>query len=171
VSSATVYCPPSEISTGNDNGSFVVHGSGLSVDIAASAANRSTNQNITKESPGALDFLFPVSVEPIDPPTYMDLFVPQEVQLLVVNHSDKAMNLQIQMDSSKMSGLKVCGASFRNLGEIRQCGGSCVVSMKIIAFEGAGFFKCQGCSIVDVNSGREIIQPSLFSVFVEQRVE
>lgn len=89
VGSATVFCPPSEISTGNDDGSFVVHGSGLSVDVAASAANRSTNQNATKESSGALDSLFPVSVEPIDPPTYMNLFVPQEVQLLVVNHSGK----------------------------------------------------------------------------------
>ena len=141
-----------------------MHGSGLSVDVAASAANRLSLQSPNDNS--SLDSVLPITVEPIDPPCYMTLHEPEDIQLLVVNHSDKAINIQIQMRSNQMKGLCICGKSFQNLGEIRSSGGSCVIPIKVLPIE-AGLFQLGGCVIVDLLSGREIAQPPLFHVFVE----
>mmetsp|Transcript_314 Transcript_314/g.414 ORF Transcript_314/g.414 Transcript_314/m.414 type:complete len:426 (-) Transcript_314:43-1320(-) len=150
---------------------FVVHGSGLSVDAAAAAANRSASHADGSAGPGgSLDELLPVTVEPIDPPTSMELAVSREVQLLIVNHSEKAMNLQLQMRLPQMSGVVICGSSFKNLGEVPPSGGSCVVSIRLVALV-AGLFRAQGCCIVDLTSGREMPQPPLFNVFVEKADE
>lgn len=110
--------------------------------------------------------MLPVTVEPIDPQSYMNLYEPQDVQLLVVNHSEKALNIQLQMRSNLMKGLRICGKSFQNLGEIRSSGGSCVITIKILPIQ-AGLFQLNGCVILDLVSGREIPQPPLFHVFVE----
>mmetsp|Transcript_51951 Transcript_51951/g.62471 ORF Transcript_51951/g.62471 Transcript_51951/m.62471 type:complete len:506 (-) Transcript_51951:257-1774(-) len=150
---------------------FVVHGSGLSVDAAASAANRSAVRNGAnsgdEENGVGLDELLPVTVEPIDPPSRMMLGVPQPVQLLIVNHSATKLNLQLQMRLPHMSGVVVCGTSFKNLGEVGPNGGSCVVGVTLVALV-AGFFRMQGCWVVDLTGGREIMQPALFNVFVEK---
>jgi hypothetical protein len=100
----------------------------------------------------------------------MKLAVPQEVQLLIVNHSDQTMNLQLQMRLPHMSGVVVCGPSFKNLGEIPPAGGSCVLGIRLVALV-AGLFRAQGCCMVDLTSGREIPQPPLFNVFVEKPLE
>lgn len=188
IASTSVLCPPSYPSAllgGDFDGSgtneisraimgaskFVVHGSGLSVDAAAAAANRSASHSPDSGGPtGGLDEILPVTVEPIDPPTTMKLAEPQEVQLLIVNHSDKAMDLQLQMRLSQMSGVVVCGPSFKNLGEVSPSGGSCVMGIRLVALV-AGLFRAQGCCIVDLTSGKEIPQPPLFSVFVEKVVD
>lgn len=162
IASATVFCPPSEVL--DKDGDFVVHNSGLSVDVAAVAAKKSsTHSSMNKND---LDSILPVTVEPIDPPTIMTLYKPQEINLLVVNHSERSINLQLQMHLDQMKGVQICGNSFQNLGEVRPSGGSCVVPIKIIAFQN-GLFKLRGCVVYDLDSGREIIQPNLFDIFVK----
>jgi hypothetical protein len=178
ISSTPIFCPEAEglMRDGDSTdqilmgaGSrFVVHGSGLSVDVAASAASRAANRKgNTVER--ALDLL-PVTVEPIDPPSFMELAKPHQVQFLVVNHSPQPMNLQLQMRLSYMSGVAVCGLSYKNLGEIPGSGGSCIVEVTLIALV-AGLLRVQGCCIVELTTGQEIPQPPLFNVFVEDAVE
>ena len=150
--------------TGDDR--FVVNGSGLSVDVAASAADRSADHNNTNIEP--LDDRFPVTVEPINPPKRMMVGEPANVQVLVVNHSTQTMNLQLQMRLPLMKGIVVYGQSFRNLGEIPPNGGSMVTDVQLIAMV-PGLFFVGGCFMVDLNSGREIQQPHLLSIFVEQQ--
>ena len=170
VYSSVVVCPPTSYLSqsqqqggGNATDSFVVHRSGLSVDVAAASAQRSMSG---PNNEGSLDQKLPVTVEPIDPPTTMQLSVPQKVSLLVVNHSSQTMNLQIQMRLSDMTGVVVCGSSFVGLGEIPPSGGSCTVEMRLVALV-AGLFSVKGCSIVDLSSGMELQQPALFDVFVQ----
>lgn len=143
---------------------FVVHASGLSVDVAAAAANRAAHK-----STASLDQILPVTVEPVDPPTRLALAVPTEVQFLVVNHSTKSMNLQLQMRLTNMSGVAVCGRSYKNLGEIPPSGGSCVVAVRFMALV-AGLSRVQGCCVVELTTGQEIVQPPLFNVFVENQL-
>jgi hypothetical protein len=145
---------------------FVVHGSGLSVDVAAAAANRAAN----KGSVTTLDQLLPVTVEPVDPPSRMELAKSQEVQFLIVNHSTRPMNLQLQMRLTHMSGVAVCGQSYKNLGEISPSGGSVVVGVRLVALV-AGLLRVQGCCVVELTAGQEIPQPPLFNVFVENLTE
>jgi hypothetical protein len=140
---------------------FVVHGSGLSVDVAATAANRAAGK-----AKSDLDQILPVTVETIDPPQTMRLAEPEAVQFLVVNHSSKPMKLQFQFRLNQMSGVAVCGTSFKNLGEIAPNGGSTVVEAKLIALV-AGLLRVQGCCILDQSTGQEIPQPPLFNVYVE----
>jgi len=176
IASTSVFCPstfpPKDVNKTsnvmemilNPKGSFVVHGSGLSVDVAAAAANPA----VAEEGNGlALDEILPVTVEPIDPPSTLALCVPQEVQLLVVNHSNVEMDLQIQMRLPGMIGVVVCGQSFKNLGIVKPNGGSTIVNINLVALV-AGLFRVQGCWVIDLGSGREIAQPPLFSVFVEK---
>eukprot|EP00591_Stephanopyxis_turris_P012617 CAMPEP_0195508432 /NCGR_PEP_ID=MMETSP0794_2-20130614/1638_1 /TAXON_ID=515487 /ORGANISM="Stephanopyxis turris, Strain CCMP 815" /LENGTH=461 /DNA_ID=CAMNT_0040635385 /DNA_START=51 /DNA_END=1436 /DNA_ORIENTATION=- len=177
IASTSVLCPPSQPPGLTDKNNpravsasgskFVVHGSGLSVDAAAAAANRSAHHSSDPGSVG-LDEVLPVTVEPIDPPSTMALAVPEEVQLLIVNHSDKPMNLQLQMRLAHMKGVVVCGPSFINLGEISPSGGSSVVGVRLVPLV-AGLFRTQGCFIVDLTSGKEIPQPPLFHVFVSKK--
>lgn len=178
IASAPIKCPEAEglmkdgdttehilMGTGSR---FVVLGSGLSVDVAASAASRAANRK-GNTIERALDLL-PVTVEPIDPPSFMELAKPQQVQLLVVNHSPTPMNLQLQMRLSYMSGIAVCGLSYQNLGEIPGSGGSCIVEVRLIALV-AGLLRVQGCCMVELTTGQEIPQPPLFNVFVENAAE
>ncbi len=146
---------------------FVVHGSGLSVDVAASAA-RSAASYAPSEIPNIrpLDAIFPVTVEPIDPPSRMTVGKPIRVQLLVVNHGNKVQNLQLQMRLPLMKGVVVCGQSFQNLGEISPEGGSRVTSITLVAMA-PGLFFVRGCFIVNLNTGMEVKQPALFNIFVE----
>ena len=144
--------------TGND---FVVQGTGLSVDVAKVAASRAAGKPV-----GNLDELLPVTVEPLQPPSSMTLASPQEVKFLIVNHSTKPMDLQLQFRLNHMSGVAVCGKSFKNLGEVPANGGSVVESIRLLPLV-AGLLRVQGCCIVDLTSGKEIAQPPLFNVFVD----
>lgn len=174
IASTFVYCPPSavddEIKESSIHGKesrFVVQGSGLSVDVAASAADRSATHSpseISKIKP--LDERFPVTVEPISPPSSMLVGEPVDIQVLIVNHSSKPLNLQLQMRLPLMKGVVVYGQSFKNLSMIQPNGGSIVSNICLIAMV-PGLFCVGGCYIVDLNSGMEIKQPNLLSVLVE----
>merc|ERR1712127_26613 len=61
------------------------------------------------------------------------------------------------------------GESFRNLGILKEKGGSTVVEIRIVALV-AGLFRCQGCWIVDLETGSEMMMPSLFNVFVHKKL-
>jgi len=178
IASTFVYCPPSAATAENEvlaaeSGSneeedrFVVHGSGLSVDVAAASANRSAS-HAPSEIPNVkpLDDVYPVTVTPISPPSHMAIGEPMDVQVLIVNHGEKVLNLQIQMRLSLMKGVLVTGQSFKNLGEIQPNGGSVVSKIRLLAML-PGLFFIRGCHIVDLNTGMEIKQPTLFSVYVE----
>ena len=147
---------------------FVVHGSGLSVDVAACAAEQSAalHSPSNKNSIKSLDAIFPVTVEPIDPPSRMVIGKPVKVQLLVVNHGTKAQNLQLQLRLVSMKGVVVSGQSFQNLGEIGPDGGSDIATVTFVAVA-RGLFHVTGCCIVNLNTGIEVKQPALFSVFVD----
>jgi hypothetical protein len=182
IASTFIYCPPctigSETSNTTDNNdgkdiqdeTFVVHRSGLSVDVAASAANRSVSYTST-DFPKfkTLEDRFPVTVEPISPPKTMYIGIPVELSVLVVNHGVKSMNLQLQMRLPCMKGVLISGQSFRNLGTIAPNGGSIISKIQLIAIS-PGLFFVSGCFIVDLDSGEEIRQPHLFSVLVETAV-
>ena len=149
---------------------FVVHGSGLSVDVAAAAAKRAAANGVM---PGlgvkAIDKLLPVTVEPIRPPTRLQLAVPQEFQFLVMNHTTNPMTVQLQLrfEDQNQMGLAVCGHSFKSLGELPPHGGCTIVKMRLTAIA-AGLLRCHGCYVVDLTTGKEIAQPPLFDVFVDQ---
>lgn len=147
---------------------FVVHGSGLSVDVAASAVEKSAGSHAPSEisSVRTLDVIFPVTVEPIDPPSRMVIGKPVKVQLLIVNHGSKHQNLQLQMRLPSMKGVVVYGQSYQNLGNIAPDGGSEVATITLVAMA-PGLFFVNGCYAVNLNTGMEIKQPALFSVFVD----
>ena len=80
----------------------------------------------------------------------------------------RSLTLQLQFCLDHMrDGLVVCGPSFQNLGEIQASGGSTVASVQVLPLK-AGLMRLDGCTVVDLSSGREIVQPPLFSVFVEE---
>ena len=166
VYSNVVVCPPTTFlsqENGANDRKFVVHRSGLSADVAAASAHRTTAGQ--RNDDGSLDETLPVTVEPIDPPSTMTLSVPTKVTLLIVNHSSKSMNLQLQMRLSDMTGVVVCGPSFISLGEVPSAGGSCAIDVRLVALV-AGLFSVEGCFIVDLSTGMELQQPALFDVFV-----
>jgi len=176
IASTFVYCPPSAVGEEKkDNADiqeedrFVVQGSGLSVDVAASAADRSAS-HAPSEIPNTtpLDDIYTVTVEPISPPNKMTVGEPVDVQVLIVNHGAKVLDLQLQMRLPLMKGVVVYGQSFRNLGKIQPNGGSVVSKLRLVAMV-PGLFFVGGCFVVDLNSGMEIKQPNLLSIFVENR--
>jgi trafficking protein particle complex subunit 13 len=151
----------SKISMGVGN-DFIVHGTGISVDVAKVAASREAGKPISN-----LDEYLSVTVEPIDPPSKMSLAKPQEVKFLVVNHTPNPLTVQMQFRLDNMSGIAVCGKSYKNLGNIAANGGSVVEKVCFLPLV-AGLLRVQGCYIVDSSSKKEIPQPPMFHVFVEQ---
>jgi hypothetical protein len=173
MASAPMLCPtvqprldpnnPAATMTGEGSDFVVhVHGSCLSVDVAAKAAARASNPS---DHGNALDLLLPVTVEPIHPPKTMKLGEPCAVTFLIVNHSDQYLTLQLQFRSELMKGVTVCGRSFKNLEEIAGNGGSCTVEMRFIALS-PGLLRLQGCCLVNMADGLSIPQPPLFNTFV-----
>jgi hypothetical protein len=176
VASAMIVCPMTNPPGGGENptkfmmgtgSDFVVHGTGLSVDVAKVAADRAAGKPPAKDA--AIDEWLPVTVEPLEPPSTMTLATPQEVQFLVVNHSVKTMDLQLQFRLNHMSGVAVCGKSWKNLGEVSPNGGSVVVGMRLMPLVG-GLLRVQGCCVVDLNTTKEVPQPPLFNVFVDPTI-
>ena len=154
--------------TGSD---FVVHvqGSGLSVDVANQAAAKavSVNKNAITMMGGEqrISELLSVTVEPINPPTQMQLGVPYEISFLVVNHSDQYMTPQLQFRLEYMKGIAVCGPSFKNLEEIAGNGGTGTVPVRFIALS-TGLVQLTGCCIVNLSTGHMIPQPPMMNAFV-----
>jgi len=177
VSSSPVYCPATQLPGPSSSSSdaaasaatnFVVYQSGLSVDVAAAAATRnSLRGGQAVDANGDLSRKLPVTIEPIDPPARMRLNVPREVQFLVVNHSGQVMTLQVQFRLSQMTGLAVCGSSFKTVGTVPPNGGSTIASVRFLPLA-AGILRVQGCCIVDLASGTEILQPPLFQTYIEE---
>ena len=146
--------------------SFLVYSKGkssLSVDVASSAAKRAAGQTYERDT---LDQLLPVTVEPIDPPSRAKRGSPFKMQVLVINHSDREMALQLQFHSEYMNGVTVCGPSFKNVHEIpgRGGSGSAVVNFMPVA---CGLLQISGCSVVDLNQGTVFPQPPLCKVVVQ----
>ena len=169
IKSSLIVCPPTALDDEREDSAatdFVVHGSGLSVDVAAAAAQRSLVGRGGRGDQQSLDERLPVTVEPISPPSTMNMGSPQTVSLLVVNHSSQPMNVQLQMRLSEQSGVVVCGQSYLSVGEVGASGGSTTVDIRLIALV-AGLFKVQGVYCVDLTTGKELKQPSLFQVFVQ----
>jgi len=187
MSSSSVICPtvhplldpedPGATMKGSGS-DFVMHveGSGLSVDIAALAAARAVNRananinaNATNplhildvEHHGALDLMFPVTVEPMNPPKELRVGIPFDVDFLVVNHSNQFMSAQLQFRLEHMKGIAVCGASFKNLEEIPGNGGSAIAVVRFIALS-AGLAQLTGCCIVNVATGHSVPQPPMMN--------
>jgi trafficking protein particle complex subunit 13 len=130
----------------------VLYKTGWTVDIAAAAATARTS---------SASLPLPVTVEPIDPDTALVLHVPTTVQFLVVNHSPNSMTLQLQMRSTR--SMAIAGSVFTNLGEIAGNGGSIVTSVKLMALS-TGLLRVENCIVVELVSGREMVQPPLYNV-------
>ena len=91
--SSTVVCSPTSFTQDTSN-SFVVHGSGLSVDVAAAAVQRLlSNRWSSNKSGTSLDVLLPVTVESISPPSS------SKMKLLVENHSSRTRLCNYKCDS------------------------------------------------------------------------
>lgn len=192
--STEIMCPPSyppsllQQQPGNSSSStnsssiallsqsgFVMYKSGLSVDVAASAADKTdgyiTNETIvtsnstTNTTRVTLDDIFPVTVDPIDPPTQMTLGTSYSATLCIINHSDVSLNLQLQFRLPDMFGVVISGKSFINVGEVGGYGGSSVTQVQLVPLM-SGLCQVTGCYVVDLNSGKEIGMPPLFDVFV-----
>ena len=161
IASSPITCPSVAAKWQTHN--FVMDRSGLSVDVAASAAWRNRNPNNRSN----LSVQLPVTVEPLNPPRRMVCNQPTEVQFFIVNHSDKAMSLQLQFRLSYMSELTICGPSFVSLGTIPADGGSIVTKVQVLPLA-TGLLRLLGCWIVDLASDQEIAQPPLFEVFVDK---
>jgi hypothetical protein len=153
----------------------VAQGSGLSVDIAAQATARAaksahasvknTTNAIGAENQRALDLMFPVTVEPINPPKELQVGIPFDIEFLVVNHSNQFMSTQLQFRSELMKGISVCGPSSKNLEEIPGNGGNATVLVRFIALS-AGLAQLTGCYIVNLVTGQSIPQPPMLNMMV-----
>lgn len=163
VYSAPIHCPranPVFDQVGRSGrltcSNFVVHRSGLTVDVASAASTGS--ELITR---------FPVTIEPIDPPAKATLYVPIKVQFLVVNHTNQPINLQVKFSKDDMDGVVIHGATSKNIGEVSANGGSSVCLLGFIPLA-TGLFTIGGCGLVDLTTGEEILQPPMFQTLVEQ---
>ena len=106
-----------------------------------------------------------VTVEPIDPPSMVQIGKPFQIEFLVLNHSEKYMTLQLQFRMEPLIGISVCGPSFKNLDEVSGNGGNVRVSVRFIALT-AGLLQLRGCYVADLSTGLEIPQPALCNILV-----
>ena len=174
---------------------FVMYRSGLSVDVAASAAattNTGTmsldqqqhhNHNSNNNDDTVLQL---ITVEPVDPPLQMQLYVPVTVPLLVVNHSRQPCTVQVQFnipthccnnasnenssdiknENANPNGIVISGTTYQNIGTIPSHGGSTVTNFTFLPLQ-TGLCSIQYCSIMDVtSSGRTVLQPPLWMTYV-----
>jgi len=160
IASSLITCPAALPKLSDPN--FVVHRSGLSVDVAAAAEGRKRNPGNRSN----LSIQLPITVDPIDPPARVKVGTPTTVEFYAVNHSEDPMTLQLQFRLSYMCELAVCGPSFISLGSVAGDGGSTAVSVKFLPLA-TGLMRVKGCWIVDLASDQEYSLPPLFEVFVE----
>jgi trafficking protein particle complex subunit 13 len=177
--------------------SFVVHRSGLSVDVAAQSAHAARHPQVpptallSSDTPVPLLTRFPVTVEAIQPPTQLEAYRPTTFQFLIVNHSEQQRRLQVQfhghplpLNNNSLSieeqesspthhkthspfPLSISGASFISLGDVPGRGGSQVITIQCVALQ-SGWARLYGCLVVDMDTGEEITQPPLLDVFVPE---
>jgi trafficking protein particle complex subunit 13 len=184
IYSAPIHCPRAnpvfdQVGPGGrlTCSNFVVHRSGLTVDVAAAA---NTGSDLINR--------FPVTIEPIDPPAKATLNVPIKVQFLIVNHTAQSINIQVNFAKSDMKGVVVHGPmskvrvskclqnvatltrhyhfEIKNIGEVTENGGSSVCLMSFVPLA-TGLFSVNGCALIDLASGLEIVQPPMFQILVE----
>lgn len=167
---------------------LVVYRSGLTIDVAASAASLArtnpNHSNIPKNMIRSLANQYPITIEPIEPPSTMKLHTPQTISFLIVNHTEQNVSIQVQFRhhnanmvsssssaSSSMSitpSLQVCGNhSYYNIEDIPGNGGSKMIShIQFMPLYTTGLCTLMGCIIMDLITGQEIIQPPLFTTYV-----
>jgi trafficking protein particle complex subunit 13 len=174
VYSSAITCPKSPlecqvVASSGPSLPAVVHRSGWTVDVAAAAAAAANAAQIRTNASTPSPLV--VTVEPIDPPSRVPWHVPVTVQFLIVNHSEPHLTLQFQFNPSRMDpGLVVTGSTCQTLGEVPGNGGSIVVPVCFLPLQ-AGLLYAKGCSVVDLASGQEMIQPPLFATFAEKDTE
>ncbi len=148
-----------------------IQGSSLSIDIAAQASARAEKSthgiapNVNSADLCALDLLFPVTVQPMNPPKQLYIGVPFDIEFLVVNHSHQFISAQLQFRSDHMKGILVCGPSSKNLEEIPGSGGNATVLMRFIALS-AGLAQLTGCYVVNLATGQSVAQPPMLNTMV-----
>lgn len=180
MASIPVICPilyplPALNDPGETTMKEITQGSGLSVSIAAQATVRgakskqasvkSSTNAIGAENQRALDLIFPVTAEPINPPKELQVGIPFDIEFLVVNNSNQFMSAQLQFRSELMKGISVCGPSSKNLEEIPGNGGNATALVRFIALS-PGLAQLTGCSIVNLVTGQSIPQPPMFNMMV-----
>lgn len=157
ITSPSIQCPAAN-PTEKD---FLVHRSGFSADVTSAAAKRHQDA-----SQAALSDSYPVTVEPISPPSRLALNIPCKIDFLVVNHSQQELTLQVQIALAEIAdGLLICGNSSVTVGAVPPNGGSKVAAFKFLPVA-PGLHTVKGCSVVDLVSGKEIPQPAFFQAYV-----
>lgn len=134
------------------------------LDLNDANMKNSTN-NKGSEHENSLDLMFPVTVEPINPPSQLQVGIPFDVEFLVVNHTPQFMSAQLQFRSEFMKGIIVCGPSSKNLEEIPGNGGNATVLVRFIALS-AGLAQLSGCYVINLATGQSIPQPPIFNMMV-----
>jgi len=148
-----------------------IQGSSLSLDIASQAsarAEKSTHAsvpNANSAEQGALDLIFPVTVQPINPPKELQIGVPFDINFLVMNHSHQFISAQLQFRSDHMKGILVCGPSSKNLEEIPGNGGNATVLVRFMALS-PGLAQLTGCYVVNLATGQSVAQPPMLNTMV-----
>jgi len=163
MKSSLLICPNATImlGTGNPTTTKGENGKPLPSDTPSAAIMPGMSQD-RQLAPGQK---LHVTVEPIDPPTKVQIGQPFHIEFLVVNHSEKYMTLQLQFRLGQVIGISVCGPSFKNLDEVPGNGGNVRVSVRFIALT-AGLLQLRGCCVADLSTGLAIPQPSLCNTLV-----
>jgi hypothetical protein len=105
-----------------------------------------------------------VTVEAVDPPSYIDINVPTKVDFTVKNHSSKDVACSVSFVRKGMKGVYISGKSSCGTGVLTP-GGVVVVSFNVLGLV-AGLCTVGGVVVKDERSGVEMVQPSMFSVMV-----
>lgn len=169
MASSTVHCPSFSVplvEQRNAGESEFLGGVGQHEKLIHTAGGDSTYAAINHKFDGsaASGLAHPVTVQALDSPACAQLGVPFEAQILVTNHSEQEMSLQLQFHVEHMRGITVCG-SFRNQQDLHGRGGSAVVSVTFLPLA-AGLHMLSGCAVVDLNHGVSFSQPPLAQILV-----
>ena len=126
---------------------------------------KNSMNTIGSEHQNTLDPVFPVTVEPINPPRQLKLGIPFDVEFFVQNHSNEFISAQLQFRSDLMKGILVCGPSSKNLEDIPANGGSATVLVRFIALS-AGLAQLTGCYVANLATGQSTPQPPMLNTMV-----
>lgn len=107
---------------------------------------------------------FPVSVQPINGPTELQVGIPFDVQFSVQNHSKEVISAQLQFRLEFMKGIAVCGPSSKNVEEI-PANGDATVCFRFLALS-PGLAQLTGCYLANLGTGQSIAQPPLLNSMV-----
>jgi len=110
-----------------------------------------------------------VTVEAIDPPSRIIINHTVQINLLVKNHSSVDVNAIVELRRRGMQGVVVSGQSVQPT-QVLKPGGVVIVTFNVLGLV-AGLCVVGGCVVVDTVTGGELVQPPLFSMFVERKDE